>query len=365
MLASFRVFLVVGLVQTAFPGVVAASEMVRLAVCRGRSELRVEGKKIHVIDADLKERLFEKDKGLVLRSAVDGIRLPGSSYRPRSVILRAADHIRLAGRVLIGEVEIRLEHDGLLVINRIDLERYLQGLLGAEMSATWPLDALRAQAVAARTYFLHKRLGRENSLYDLESSTLHQVYIGIGRESKQTRLAVESTLGQVLTWGNLPAETLYHSCCGGRTRSAQAVFGTRVEYLVPVGDPYCRSCPKHRWKRVVSLKELTDKLEKKKRWRGPLKNVELTPGGLVFHGPKHAVITLSRRAFRSFWGPEKIPSSQFVAKTGSGNLILQGHGSGHGVGMCQWGAKGMAEQGWGYRKILEHYYPSCDLKKFY
>ena len=262
-----------------------AGYVVRLAVAGGRRSVVVQAGSLTVIDGDVRDVLVRKSgKEIVLRSSAGGIAVPGIRLRPRSVILSARGSMRLDGRDLIGEVEILNQPDGLTVINRLPLERYLIGLLGAEMGPDWPLEALRAQAVAARSFFLHRRLSRENQPFDLYTSTLDQVYLGIGRESTRTRRAVETTRGEVLTWGNLPAEALYHACCGGRTRSAEEVFGGRLPYLKAVSDPDCGACPRR---------------------------------------------------------------------------------NGHGVGLCQWGARGMAERGQDYRAILSRYYSGCKLRKLY
>ena len=215
---------------------------VRLAVAQDRPRVGVRARGLEVRDGDVGDVLLRGVDALDLRPAGGGIRLAGSVARPRSVLLAtagAAAPIRVDGRALIGRVEVRLVGGGLLVINRLPLERYLRGLVGAEMSPRWPLEALAAQAVAARTYFMQRRLQRQGADYDLSASTLDQVYRGIGRESDNTRRAVRRTRGLVLTWGKQPAEALYHACCGGRTRAAGEVFGNAVPYLRSVADPDC------------------------------------------------------------------------------------------------------------------------------
>ncbi len=340
---------------------------VRLAVAQDRPRVGVRARGLEVRDGDVGDVLLRGVDALDLRPAGGGIRLANSAARPRSVLLAtagAAAPIRVDGRALIGGVEVRLVGGGLLVINRLPLERYLRGLVGAEMSPRWPLEALAAQAVAARTYFMQRRLQRQGADYDLSASTLDQVYRGIGRESDNTRRAVRRTRGLVLTWGKQPAEALYHACCGGRTRAAGEVFGNAVPYLRSVADPDCSACPKHRWTVRLELDWLARRL-RRLGWRGPLRGVAAAAGGLALLGPQGRRLVIDRRQLRRAAGMRRVPSSRFRATVEGDTLVLTGRGSGHGVGLCQWGARGMAEKGADFRAILKRYYPGCRLRKLY
>ena len=348
------------LLLLALPGAAPASPayVVRLAVSSGQKQVRIAGKSLAVYDGDVRDLLLKSKGALRIRSARGGLIVDGTKNRPRSVLLTADGGIAVGDRRLIGEVEIIQAEKGLLIINRLSLQRYLEGLLGAEMSPSWPLAALQAQAVAARTFFLHRRLSREDSLYDLSATTLDQVYRGIERESKRTRQAVVSTRGEVLTRGKLPAEALFHACCGGRTRSAASVFGNQVDYLIPVNDPDCSKCPKHRW--TVSIDLDAEGLE-----LGPgIQKVHLEGDQVVLQTRKGRR-SLNRRQVRKRLGAIRIPSSWFTLEQQGRKLIFRGKGSGHGVGMCQWGAHGMAEKGKSYKAILKRYYPGTRLRKLY
>ncbi len=342
----------------------AAGVEVRLAVGKVRPAVEVQADGLRVLDGDVLDRLVSGVHRLRLRAGGAGVRVPGTKLRPRSVVLRAAGPIRVGERELIGQVEVINQAAGLQVINRLPLERYLRGVLAAEMGPSWPLEALKAQAVAARTFFLHRRLAREDAAYDLSSSTLDQVYKGIARESATTRKAVEATRGEVLVWGNQPAETLFHACCGGRTRAAAEVFGTRVPYLKAVDDPDCAACPKHRWRRTIAADRLA-RLVSGRGLRGGVKSVRTVGKEVVFEGSRGGRVALTRQRLRHLVGATEIPSAAFTAELKGGRLILSGRGSGHGVGMCQWGARGMAERGLDHRKILQRYYPGARLRKMY
>ncbi len=345
-----------------------AEYVVRLAVARGAAEVRVQAAGLRVRDADVKDPLLRGlDRELRLRPEGEGLRLPGVRHRPRGVLLSAAGPIRVDGRALVGEVEITQERGrGLLVVNRLSLERYLEGLLGAEMSSSWPLEALKAQAVAARTYFMHRRLAREAEPFDLSASTLDQVYKGIGQEAARTRQAVAATRGEVLTWGNQPAETLFHACCGGRTRSAREAFGQAVPYLGEVDDPDCQACPQRVWSLSLPFARLAERLAAKGLLGGAIARIEAGPDGALRIVPERGrELLLSPRRLRQLVGADSIPADRFTWKVAGRALELGGRGRGHGVGLCQWGARGMAERGLGYKDILARFYPGLALRALY
>jgi len=342
--------------------------VVRLAVVRGAPEVRVRAEGLRVLDADVRDVLLRgADQELSLRPEGEGIRVSGVRHRPAGVLLASRGPIRVDGRSLVGELEVSLEKGrGLLVVNRLPLERYLEGLLGAEMSSSWPLEALKAQAVAARTYFLHRRLEREAEPFDLSATTLDQVYKGIGQEAARTRQAVEATRGEVLTWGNLPAETLFHACCGGRTRAASAAFGQDVPYLREVDDPDCQACPQRVWSVSLPLERLAERLAARGELRGAIAEVRAAPGGeLVVVPAQGGRLQLSPRRLRQLVGAATIPGDDFTWSREGQALELRGRGRGHGVGLCQWGARGMAERGLGYRDILARFYPGLSLRSLF
>lgn len=354
----------------AIPARAGSGYTMRLEVGTARDRVRLDADRYTLLDGDVRDVLVEEARGeMIVRTGPGGLRVPGTRVRPRSVIVRAAGPLRVEGRSLAGELELlRDEHGTILAVNHLDLERYLQGILVAEMSPSWPLEALRAQAVAARTYAVHRRLQRESHAYDLSSTTLDQVYAGIERETERTRRAVESTRGQVLTWGGIPAEALFHACCAGRTLAAGEVFGNRVPYLVGVDDPDCAGCPHQRWEATVGLGELEAALGS--GWKGRLRTVR---AGTDARGNNTVVVlsaggeqrVLSRPQLRRLLGTTRLWSSRFDWEQRGDRLVFTGRGAGHGVGMCQWGARGMALRGEDYRSILARYYPGCSIRKMY
>src|SRR5262249_31847004 len=163
--------------------------------------------------------------------------------------------IRVGTFKVRGDLVVRLRSSGLQLINVLPLEEYLLGVVGAEMPVTFPLEAVKAQAVAARTYALKKKLDAGDPAVHLGAGVLHQVYKGLSRTDEQIRQAVEGTRGEVLTSDLEPIEAYFHASCGGKTESGQAALTRELPYLQPVECP-CRKLSTTRWELSVSAQEL-------------------------------------------------------------------------------------------------------------
>ena len=153
---------------------------------------------------------------------------------------------------------------GLLAINRLPLETYLLGIVGSEMSPAWPIEALKAQAVAARTYAMQRRMMMRaaNKRYDLASSVLSQVYKGAERIRPSVIRAVKETRGEVLAYSHSLVEALFHSTCGGKTVAAHEAFGHRVPYLKPKTCQWCRPSSRYRWRVALPIDEVSKRLRR-------------------------------------------------------------------------------------------------------
>ncbi len=159
--------------------------------------------------------------------------------------------LALQGTGYRGRLTVTSDGKTLQAINTVGLELYLQGVVPGEMPRGWPLEALKAQAAAARTYALASIV--KGKPFDLYSDWRSQVYYGVEEESTATTRAVRETRGRILTFGGQPAQTLYFSSSGGRTRSAIDVYGTDFPYLVAVDDPWddVAGNPNHTWQPVA------------------------------------------------------------------------------------------------------------------
>ncbi|MCB9654158.1 MAG: SpoIID/LytB domain-containing protein [Deltaproteobacteria bacterium] len=292
----------------------------------------------------------------------------------RRLIVEAKDGIRVAGGLYLGRLEIVPDPgaragDRLLVINRLPLEVYLLGIIGSEMNPTWPLDALKAQAVAARTYAMQRRMMRRaaNKAYDLESTVLSQVYKGADQIRPLVIQAVKETRGEVLSYRHDLVEALFHSTCGGHTASAEEVFGREIPYLVERPCAWCRESTRYRWHVAVPLDEVSKKLNAARLLRSSVNNVERDSddGDVLIEVRGAKDKRLKPREVRAAVGYTRLFSNRFVAETSGHKVVFDGQGFGHGVGMCQWGARGMALAGYTYREILVQYYKGASIKRLY
>ena len=302
-----------------------------------------------------------------IRPARNGVAVDGAIYR--RLTFSAASAIKINGKPYRGTAEISLGEKGILVVNELALEDYLVGLINCEISSAWPIEAVKAQAVIARTYALNRKEARRTSLYHLESSVIDQVYDGCEIEDSRAHRGVTETSGEVLTHDGTIIQAFYHSNCGGRTESAENVWGARLPYLKGVDCAYCLLTPSTAWEQKLLLRDIEERLKNSgykvsavsdirvgpRNNRGRLKNIVIMSS--------HGEISLTGDQFRKTMGYGIIKSTNFTLKVVSGEASFTGLGNGHGVGLCQWGAKQRALDGFAYTEILSYYYPGTVLSK--
>ena len=198
---------------------------------------------------------------LVLRPKLSLPTVDGPVRVPGPLVVRPGKKapLSLDGRAYRGRLEITVKGSFLRVVNFVKLEDYLQGVIAGEMPHRWPLEALKAQAVAARSYALASLV--KGKPFDLYSDVRSQVYRGVEGETARTSEAVRATSGEVVLYGGRVATTYYFSTSGGRTASAADVFGTPVPYLLSRPDPYDEASPHHRWgPELIGARTLQSKL---------------------------------------------------------------------------------------------------------
>jgi stage II sporulation protein D len=244
------------------------------------------------------------------------------------------------------------------VVKTVDLEDYVAGVVAAEVPPTWPAEALKAQAVAARTFAVAQKVAQgPGARAHLTASVLDQVYKGTSDAGAQK--AARETRGEVLTWGAAPIAAFFSASCGGRTESAEEAFN-----LAPGTTPYIQSEPdddERPWTRSIKLAEIA------KAVRGEVTVVKVTRRTA---SGRAKTISLGRRSItavelRQLLGYRELPSLLFEVKTDGGAAVFTGKGSGHGVGLCQYGARERASRGATYREILAHYYPGAEIRRMY
>jgi len=267
------------------------------------------------------------------------------------------------------EIRVRLAADrGRPVVKRIALEDYVAGALAGEIPASWDREALRAQAVASRSYALHQRAANARAPFDVESTTTSQVYRP-GRVSPSIRAAVRDTGCEVLTHGGAPILAAFHSASGGRTATAQEVWGRPMPYLVSQDVADEDDSPDTYWRVRYTRNSLGRALAAAGHRVGPVEQVEILQRSasdrvlrIRLRG-EAGEATLSGRELRSALGDSTLRSTMFQFSQAPDAFVFVGSGSGHGVGMSQWGARALAEHGTEYREILQHFYPGALLKR--
>lgn len=335
---------------------------------------------------------------------------------------------------------------GLTAVNTVDMEDYLYGVVPAEMVPSWPMEALKAQAVAARSMAIYQYNRQIKKGYNLVDTVTSQVYKGVSIENARTSQAVDETSGEIVTYNGKIAETLYFSTSGGYTESAKDVWGNDVPYLVAVADPYETKPEAAPWTRTITLKEIQKCADNKGAKIGTVEGVEIasrTSSGRVgelnilgtsgtysltgenvrtfFSGSNEGslrsrmfnfsldeytdnkvettvkeVVLMSgddmintnlKDAFMMSANDIKALGKNSVVQSANeitelttemkpgikpevsgkqdvvyGDITLYGQGFGHGVGMSQSGARGMAEEGYTYDEILEYYYTGVAIE---
>jgi stage II sporulation protein D len=288
-----------------------------------------------------------------------------------------------------GDMEFRPQAGGITVINELPLEEYLYGVLPREMPAFWPAEAQKAQAVAARSYAV-SQLGTYNSLgFDLLSTQQSQVYGGYNAEHPNGTRAVDETRGQVISCKGKPISAFFHSSSGGYTENSQDVWRETLDFIKAKADPYDINDKHYNWEVTYNQQQLVNQLaEKKAIYNKPdqpemvfsrvddIEVLEKTSSGKRIKkirisgtdsgGKPLQVEIYNADAVRIALG---LKSALFEMKKefdGEKKLVsvtIKGSGYGHGLGMSQFGALGMADKGYNYQDILKYYYNNSEIRQ--
>lgn len=262
-----------------------------------------------------------------------------------------------------GKIEVFKANAGLFVVNEVPIEEYVKSVVKAEVGDNWPMEALKAQAVAVRTYAIYNILHSKNDVYDLTSTSLSQIYKG-KQSDPNVEKAVNATRGEIITHKNKPINALYHSTSGGQTELPEEIFGKSYPYLTSVKTE-CTSSPYYIWERRIMNKELAATLSldsidnitiSKKTKTGRVKELKIASNDKE--------IIIDAKTFRKTLGWKKLPSTWFSVSKKEKLFIFNGKGYGHGVGMCQWSAMEMAKKGESYKKILSLFYPDTTIQLY-
>lgn len=375
-----------GLVAFAPAGTASASgdkkhmppQMVRVAIVRDAREINLKldgpynfrdvdhGKVITKGPRLAISRVRLLDKGILIgMQAYPYQRVIIEPLRDASVVV---NNRRFRGNVTI----IRTADNRLTAVNSINIEDYIRGVLYHEVSHHWPMEAIKAQAVATRTYVLQAMAGSANKDYDVTNDIYSQVYGGKDSERYRTGLAVTHTVGEVLAFKDKVLPAYFHATCGGMTEDANDLWAIDLAPLRGVACNFCKDSPHMKWKKNFRLKDIQDALNRNGYAVGPIKDLNIVDrnrSGRINHikitsrDGKETLI--SGKDFREVLGPNVLKSNNYEISMQGYYADLTGKGWGHGVGLCQWGARGMALQQFTYKQILSYYYPRAEIMDYH
>ena len=285
-----------------------------------------------------------------------------------------------------------------LVVNHLPVEKYLESVVNGEFNSKWAEPAVEAQIIAARTYAYYqmKEMRKDHGrVYDVESTQKDQVYLGLDvTDSKATQM-VAKTRGMILSDPTskkkaCPIKAFYHASCGGGTFLPGEIWGGRFAGFKKVSCPFCANSPSYNWEYTMSFRDIEKKIARgievdsvgRKAWpaayaRNPgqwllsevsaIKKEERT-AEVVFRflnveNQKSISVTMNAYQLRNWLDPNQLKSTRFDLELNGRQAVFRGKGVGHGVGLCQWGAKRMGEKGFTRDQILTHYYPGFKIVK--
>ena len=255
-----------------------------------------------------------------------------------------------------------------LVVNAVGLEDYIRGVLYHEVSHRWPMEALKVQAVAARTYALYQIEKNKTQDYDVTSDIYSQMYGGRSAERYRTNLAVKATLGEVMTYQGKILPAYYHAACGGMTEDVTELWKEDLPPLKGVVCEFCKNSPHNYWKRNFRSKDIQSLLNKNGYRVGSIKEIKILERNksgriknLLIISRDGPSVTVAGKDFRDIVGPNIFKSNNYEIFMKGYYFDVIGKGWGHGVGMCQWGAQEMARRHYKYPQILQYYYPGIDI----
>ncbi len=315
-------------------------------------------------------RVIDKTKSMMIYQSGSG----GLVFRPEKIgkiylIESDKNILYLDSKGYRGKLELHNVLGKIYIINILGIEEYLYSVVPSEMPSSWNIEALKAQSVASRTYsYYHLVKNKDQGIYDLDSTTNFQVYRGISSETPSAIEAVNGTSGVIMTYMYEPILAYFHSTSGGKTSDDRDVWkGTDLPYLESVECNYSKDSPHYQWETVLTSAEIKSALARKYKRIEKIQKISFVKNNdrvvevNIVHN--NGTIVLTGNEFRLLFPAQKLKSTFFSAKMENGSLHIKGRGWGHGVGMCQWGARGRSEKGIKYGEILSYYYHGIKFQK--
>lgn len=308
----------------------------------------------------------------VIKPHKEGLMIDDGLYRADHMTFKVkSGSIRINKREYLHQIQIFKNSKGNLnVINQINLEEYLKGVLPLEVHAGWPIEALKAHAVVSRTFALFKAIEKKDEAFSLLSTVRSQVYGGSLFHKTKTDEAIDSTSGEVLTFKDKIFPSYFHAACGGHTAQADKIWSVEPNpVLKGVVCNFCSNSKYWKWSFYISLKQIEATMQKNGYPAKHLNNIILTnydPSGRaskVILRYQYSDLTIGADELRTYLGYERLKSLKATVVVKNGKAYFSGFGWGHGIGLCQWGARKQAAIGKTYRQIVAFYFPGSEIKK--
>jgi stage II sporulation protein D len=341
---------------------IGRKQQVRVLLMRGRAHLKVTSQDGFTLLGG-GQTYQHVSRQVIIRQIGNSVRIAGHSLSLPVVLKPRSGLFVFNGRSFPGSMILAQNSGDLLVINHVDIESYLKGVVPKEMGANWPLEALKAQAVASRTFVLYQASKRKSHAFDVRATTASQVYGEAVKDSEASR-AVDVTRGQVLTHQGRPILAYFHAHSGGYVEDDGQVFPVDLPYLNAQKDQFSLQSTKRRytWSATVPASTLLGLVG----GEGVLRDIRVssrTASGrvgrlIVSWLGKSQTVDAAR--LRLKLDPRKLKSTWFDVRKKGDHILFEGQGYGHGVGMSQWGAKAMAKTH-DYVQILHYYYPNTQM----
>lgn len=349
-----------------------SSHYVRVAVIRNAPSLRLKISGPYEIIDSVQNKVLSRGRNLHATATVynGGILLGDIKSKTDKIFIKSHDRrvITIDGRAFRGDIQlIKKDNLYLLAVNYLGLEDYVKGTLYHEVSHYWPVEALKAQAIACRAYAFYQTQQNSRGDYDVTSDIYSQVYGGKTSERYRTNKAVDETESLLLTYQGKILPAYYHATCAGHTEDASLLWNTDIAPLKGVSCGFCKESPHFNWHSVLSAEEARKKLLDSGYNIGKIMQVQLSGTDKSGRITQLKIITATgelkilAKDFRNIIGPNIIRSTNFSVNLVGLDMVFEGFGWGHGVGLCQWGAYFMAKQGLTFKQILQYYYPGTEI----
>lgn len=353
-----------------------AIDQLKILVAKNRKSLSLKTGRFKIFDEQVGDRLIQKygrhtiKITLANRGDQKGLRIMGRFYPTSGVVIESKKGFLVKKKQLHFKLAVTRFKGMLFMINILPLEQYLAGIVNSEISSKWPLEAIKAQVVVSRTYALRKKIRNFTRPYDLNTSVLDQVYRGMRHVDQRSIDAVKATYGEVITYNHHLIQGFFFANSGGHTEDASYFAGRQLPYIKGKPDPYSLNMPRGKWSIKISQKRLTALLKRQNLIKGKLQGItaaKISSGDrwLKVKLISDKTVTIQGEHLRRLVGYNKLYSTKFTVTKRGNYFIFNGGGSGHGVGMSQWGAHNMAKGGKRYREIINFYYNHIKLMRIY